>query len=75
MKAVLPLDKRHVVAANAFVELVVWRLGTRLPGSWHDFRYRLALVVDGRCILRYDATVIGRFLERSGPMEVLTCGR
>ena len=54
MKAALLLDERHVVAANAFVELVVWRLGTRLPGGGHDFKYRLALVVDGRCVLRYD---------------------
>jgi hypothetical protein len=54
MKAALLLDERHVVAANAFVELVVWRLGARLPGSGHDFKYRLALVVDGLCVLRYD---------------------
>jgi hypothetical protein len=54
MKANLLLDERHVVAANAFVELIVWRLGARLPGSRHDYKYRLALVVDGRCVLRYD---------------------
>jgi len=56
MKAALLLDERHVVAANAFVELVIWRwrLDARLPGSGHYFKYRLALVVDGRCVLRYD---------------------
>jgi hypothetical protein len=54
MKAALLLDERHIVAANAFVELVVWRLGARLPGSRHYFKYRLALAVDGRCVLRYD---------------------
>jgi hypothetical protein len=54
MKSALLLDERHVVAANAFVELVVWRLGTRRPGSRHDLKYRLALVVDGLCVLRYD---------------------
>jgi len=54
MKAVLLPDERHVVAENAFVELVVWRLGSRLPGSGHDYKYRLALVVDGLCVLRYD---------------------
>jgi hypothetical protein len=54
MKAALLLDERHVVAENAFVELVVWRLVSRLPGSGHDFKYRLALVVAGRCVLRYD---------------------
>ena len=54
MKAALLLDERHAVAGNAFIELVVWRLGARLPGSGHDFKYRLALVIDGRCVLRYD---------------------
>jgi hypothetical protein len=54
MKAIRLLDERHVVAANAFVELVVWRLGKPLPGGRHDFKYRLALVVDGRCVLRFD---------------------
>jgi hypothetical protein len=54
MKALLLLDERHVVAENAFVELVVWRLGKRPSGGRHDLKYRLALVVDGRCVLRYD---------------------
>lgn len=54
MKAALLVDERHIVAVNAFVELVVWRLGTRISGSRHDLKYRLALVVDGRCVLRYD---------------------
>jgi hypothetical protein len=54
MKAALLLDERHVVAENAFVELVVWRLDTQLPGRGHIFKYRLALVADGRCVLRYD---------------------
>lgn len=26
----------------------------RMPDSGHVFKYRLALVVDGRCVLRYD---------------------
>jgi len=54
MKAALLLDERHVVAPDAFVELVVWRLGAPLPGSRHAFKYRLALVVEERCVLRYD---------------------
>jgi len=54
MKAVLLLDERHVVAPNAFVELVVWRLVSRPPCSGHVSKYRLALIVDGRCVLRYD---------------------
>jgi hypothetical protein len=54
MKATLLLDERHIIAVNAFVELVVWRVGKPIRGSRHDLKYRLALVVDGRCVLRYD---------------------
>lgn len=48
------LHERHVIAENAFVELVVWRLPSPLPGSRHNYKYRLALVIDGYCALRYD---------------------
>lgn len=48
------LKARHVVSENAFVEMVVWRLSSPIAGSRHDFKYRLAFVVNGRCILRYD---------------------
>jgi len=54
MNAILLLNERHVISEAAFVEMVVWRLPMPLPGSSHDFKYRLALVVDGRCVLRYD---------------------
>ena len=40
--------------AGAFVEIVVWRLPRPTRGSAHRFKYRLALVVDGVCVLRYD---------------------
>jgi len=39
---------------SAFVELVVWRVPVPVRSSKHEFRYRLALVVDGECVLRYD---------------------
>lgn len=48
------LDERHVLSESAFVELVVWRVPVPVRGSHHQFRYRLALVVDGECVLRYD---------------------
>lgn len=48
------LDERHVLSESAFVELVVWRVPVPVHGSQHKFRYRLALVVDGECVLRYD---------------------
>ena len=43
-----------VVAVDAFVEVVVWRVPEPVPPSEHDFKYRLAYVVGGQCVLRYD---------------------
>ena len=57
MKAELLLDERHVLAEDAFVELVVWRLPRSARGSAHRLKYRLALVVAGACVLRYDNEV------------------
>jgi hypothetical protein len=54
MAAELMIDERHVLAENTFVEIVVWRLPRVVPGSVHRFKYRLALIEDGSCVLRYD---------------------
>lgn len=54
MKAVPLLRRRVVVAADAFVEVVIWRVPEAVPPSTHGFKYRLAYVVAGRCVLRYD---------------------
>lgn len=54
MKAGLLLDERHVLSEDSFVELVVWQIPRRVKGSAHRYKYRLAFVVTGRCVLRYD---------------------
>ncbi len=54
MKAELLLDERHILAEDVFVEIVVWRLPRSLRGSKHRYKYRLALIEQGRCVLRYD---------------------
>lgn len=54
MKAVALVRRRVVVAADAFVEVVIWRLPGPVPPSTRQFKYRLAYVVGGRCVLRYD---------------------
>lgn len=53
MDTSLLLNERHALSESAFVELVVWRLSLPLEGSCHIFKYRLALVVNGSCVLRY----------------------
>ena len=42
------------MAADAFVEVVVWRVPEPVPPSAHPCKYRLAYVVNGACVLRYD---------------------
>lgn len=55
MKATLLLrDKQVIPSADAVIELVIWQLPRILPGSRHRFKYRLALVVRGECVMRYD---------------------
>lgn len=54
MNAKLMLRERHVISEISFVEMVVWLLPSPLSGSSHRFKYRLALVVNGICVLRYD---------------------
>jgi hypothetical protein len=54
MKAVLVIRERISLDDTSFVELVVWKLPERLAGSDHDFKYRLALVSENVCVVRYD---------------------
>jgi len=54
MKAVQLVSARIAYSESAFAELVLWRLPKPLKGSAHAFKYRLAYVVRGECVLRYD---------------------
>lgn len=53
-RAVPLVNTRMVYSESAFAELVVWQLPRPLPGCVHPFKYRLAYVVDGECVVRYD---------------------
>lgn len=54
MPATLIQKRRIKLREDAFAELSIWQLPAPLPGSAHPFKYRLALVVNGVCVLRYD---------------------
>ena len=54
MRATLIARTRIVYSSSAFAELVVWRVPKPVPGSAHEFKYRLAYVVDDLCVVRYD---------------------
>ena len=57
MRAVLLLWRRIAFSETAFAELVLWQLQKSAAGSTHQFKYRLAYVVDGVCVVRYDNEV------------------
>lgn len=54
LKATLLTKNRIAYADAAFAEVVVWQLPQPLAGSAHAYKYRLAFVVNGVCVLRYD---------------------
>lgn len=54
MKAVELLQERIIYSETAFAELVLWRVPKPVAGSIHRFKYRLAYVVAGTCVVRYD---------------------
>ncbi|HEY0412156.1 MAG TPA: DUF6516 family protein [Allosphingosinicella sp.] len=54
MKAALLLRSRYALDETAFAEVVIWRVPAPVRGSPHEYKYSLALVVDGVCQVRYD---------------------
>ena len=54
MNATLLFDRRTAISETAFVEMVLWRVPTPVRASGHVFKYRLALIADGLCVLRFD---------------------
>jgi hypothetical protein len=54
MRATLLVRERIPFREDSFAELVLWRLPSPLPGSSHAFKYRLAFVRSGVCLVRFD---------------------
>ncbi|MDP1947346.1 MAG: DUF6516 family protein [Nitrospirota bacterium] len=54
MKAVELFRRRIVCSGRSFAEMVLWRVPKPFARSNHAFKYRLAYVVDGECVLRFD---------------------
>lgn len=54
MKAIKLICNRIIYSESVFAELVLWKLPKPLTGSSHEFNYRLAYVVRGKSVLRYD---------------------
>lgn len=54
MSAKSLLKERRILSENSFLDLVIWELPEPAPGSEHNYKYRLAFIVDNECVLRYD---------------------
>lgn len=54
MKAKLLTQTRIAYAESSFAEIIVWEVPHPLVGSAHSYKYRLAFVVEGVCVIRYD---------------------
>ncbi len=54
MKAELLRRDRVELDEDSFAEFVLWRVPEPVRGCTHSYKYRLALVEDEVCTLRYD---------------------
>ena len=54
MKAALLVRNRITYGDELFAEVVVRQVAQPLAGSTHRYKYRLAFVAHGACVLRYD---------------------
>ena len=43
-----------MLSEDKFADVSIWELPRPAPGSTHRFKYRLALVVNDECVLRFD---------------------
>ena len=48
------MRERHQIAPDAFVGVRIWWVPQAVRGSGHMYKYALAYVVVGDCVLRYD---------------------
>ena len=54
MRAVRIFYDKQVLADGAIIEMVIWRLPRRLPGSHHRLKYRLYYGRPGGRLVGYD---------------------
>lgn len=53
-RAALLQKERIKLGDDAFAEILIWAVPEPVRASQHRYKYRLAYVVAGRCLLRYD---------------------
>lgn len=53
-KSRLVIKERVKLDDDAFADLLIWDVPAPVRGSAHGYKYGLAYVVGGECVLRYD---------------------
>lgn len=54
MPAVELMNRRIQIADNAFATIRILQVDPAILGSQHQYKYSLAYIVDGHCVMRYD---------------------
>ncbi|MBD8152260.1 toxin-antitoxin system TumE family protein [Pantoea agglomerans] len=54
MPAVELMNRRIQIADNAFATIRILQVDPAILGSQHQYKYSLAYIVDGLCVMRYD---------------------
>ncbi|AKW15014.1 DUF6516 family protein [Salmonella enterica] len=54
MPAVELMNRRIQIADNAFATIRILQVDPSILGSQHLYKYSLAYIVDGVCVMRYD---------------------
>lgn len=54
MPAVELMNRRIQIADNAFASIRILEVEPPISGSQHQYKYSLAYIVDGECVMRYD---------------------
>jgi len=54
MKARLVQNRKLVLGRRVAIQERIWVVPQAVPGCYHGYKYSLALIVDGECVLRYD---------------------
>lgn len=54
MEARLLAHRKEIRTDGSIIEIVIWQLPEPVPPCKHGYKYRLAYVVNGVCVIRYD---------------------
>ncbi|USS95527.1 DUF6516 family protein [Serratia symbiotica] len=54
MSSILHRKERLEIDAKSFISIVIWEVDPAILGSRHGYKYSLAYVVNGECVMHYD---------------------